>query len=177
MAIAFLAVEQQKRGLAVQPPADKRTLLRRATLDLTGLVPTPKEIEAFLADKAPDAYERAVDRLLTSPRYGERWGVRELADPASLPVLAICLAVFFFLATPLTNSLIRFNEHQADIFGLNAARAPDGFARSALRLGAYRKLEPGPIEEMIFYDHPSGATRIRMSMQWKSEHLGEPGVR
>jgi hypothetical protein len=71
---AFLAVEQQKRGLAVQPPADKRTLLRRATLDLTGLVPTPKEIEAFLADKSPGAYEKAVDRLLASPRYGERWG-------------------------------------------------------------------------------------------------------
>ncbi|MBB6048569.1 DUF1553 domain-containing protein [Armatimonas rosea] len=71
---AFLAVEQQKRGLAVQPPADKRTLLRRATLDITGLVPTPKEIEAFLADKSPDAYEKAVERLLASPRYGERWG-------------------------------------------------------------------------------------------------------
>ena len=71
---AFLAVEQQKRGLAVQPPADKRTLLRRATLDITGLVPTPKDIEAFLADTSPDAYEKAVDRLLASPRYGERWG-------------------------------------------------------------------------------------------------------
>ena len=71
---AFLTVEQQKRGLTVQPPADKRTLLRRATLDLTGLVPTPKEIEAFLADTSPNAYEKLVDRLLASPRYGERWG-------------------------------------------------------------------------------------------------------
>ena len=71
---AFLAVEQQKRGLTLQPPTDKRTLLRRATLDLTGLVPTPQEIEAFLADQSPSAYEKAIDRLLASPRYGERWG-------------------------------------------------------------------------------------------------------
>uniref|UniRef100_UPI0037513964 DUF1553 domain-containing protein n=1 Tax=Armatimonas sp. TaxID=1872638 RepID=UPI0037513964 len=71
---AFLAVEQQKRGLTVQPPTDKRTLLRRATLDLTGLVPTPKELADFLADKAPNAYEKVIDRLLASPRYGERWG-------------------------------------------------------------------------------------------------------
>src|SRR5262249_58364033 len=50
------------------------TLLRRATLDLTGLPPTPEEIDAFLADKRPDAYEKVIDRLLASPRYGERWG-------------------------------------------------------------------------------------------------------
>ena len=54
--------------------ADKRTLLRRVTFDLTGLPPTPEEIDAFLADSSPDAFEKVVDRLLASPRYGEAWG-------------------------------------------------------------------------------------------------------
>lgn len=105
------------------------------------------------------------------------WGISGIGDPGAFAVWSIVFTVFFLFLTPVTNSMVRFHESQADIFGLNAARAPDGFARSALRLGAYRKLEPGPIEEAIFYDHPSGATRIRMAMQWKSEHLNEPGVR
>ena len=73
----------------------------------------------------------------------------------------------------MTNTITRFQEAQADIFGLNAARQPDGFARSAIRLGAYRKLEPTPFEEFVFFDHPSGYTRIHQAMQWKAEHLGE----
>ncbi|MHA3774242.1 DUF1553 domain-containing protein [Verrucomicrobiota bacterium sgz303538] len=63
------------RGLALQPEADRTTLLRRISFDLTGLPPSPKEVEAFLADPAPDAYERVVDRLLASPRFGERMAV------------------------------------------------------------------------------------------------------
>src|SRR5690606_19179567 len=56
------------------PPADRRTLLRRATLDLLGVPPTPEEMDAFLGDDSDGAFARAVDRLLASPRYGERWG-------------------------------------------------------------------------------------------------------
>ena len=55
-------------------PADKRTLIRRATFDLIGLPPTPEEIDAFVADDTPDAFEKVVDRLLASEHYGERWG-------------------------------------------------------------------------------------------------------
>ena len=55
-------------------PADKRTLIRRATFDLIGLPPTPEEVDAFRADKSPDAFAKVVDRLLASPHYGERWG-------------------------------------------------------------------------------------------------------
>src|SRR5208283_3980020 len=55
------------------PEADRRTLLRRVTFDLTGLPPTPEEVEAFLKDSSSDAYEKKVDQLLASPRYGERW--------------------------------------------------------------------------------------------------------
>jgi STE24 endopeptidase len=105
-----------------------------------------------------------------------RWGVAGITDPAAVAVAIIVLTLFFFVLTPVTNSLTRFHEAQADIFGLNAARAPDGFARSALRLGQYRKLEPTPLEEVIFFDHPSGYTRIHQAMVWKAAHLGEPGV-
>ena len=71
---AFLLAELEKHRLGFAPPADRATLLRRATLDLTGLPPTPEEVAAFLADPAPDAWERLLDRLLASPHYGERWG-------------------------------------------------------------------------------------------------------
>jgi mono/diheme cytochrome c family protein len=68
----FIAARLAREGLKPSPEADKETLLRRVTYDLTGLPPTPAEVDAFLADRAPDAYERRVDALLNSPRYGER---------------------------------------------------------------------------------------------------------
>lgn len=70
---AFVLARLEARGLSPAPPADRRALLRRATYDLTGLPPTPGEMDAFLADKSPDAWEKVVNRLLASPRYGERW--------------------------------------------------------------------------------------------------------
>lgn len=69
----FVLAKLEEKGLQPSPPADKNTLLRRVTFDLTGLPPSPEEIRAFLADKSPDAYENVVERLLASPRYGERW--------------------------------------------------------------------------------------------------------
>jgi hypothetical protein len=71
---AFLGEAQTARHLTPRPAAAKAVLLRRVTLDLTGLSPTPEELRAFLNDASPDAYEKVVDRLLASPRYGERWG-------------------------------------------------------------------------------------------------------
>lgn len=71
---AFLAEEHERRGLRPRPPTTPELLLRRVTLDLTGLAPTPAERRTFLADNSPGAYERLVDRLLASPHYGERWG-------------------------------------------------------------------------------------------------------
>jgi hypothetical protein len=69
----FVLANLEKNGLKPAPQADKTTLLRRATFDLTGLPPTGKELQDFLADKSPKAFEKVVDRLLASPRYGERW--------------------------------------------------------------------------------------------------------
>ncbi|MDB5332373.1 MAG: hypothetical protein JWP03_3524 [Phycisphaerales bacterium] len=71
---AFLAADYAVHHLKPAPPADKRTLIRRATFDLTGLPPAPEEVEAFLADASPNAFEKLVDRLLASPAYGEKWG-------------------------------------------------------------------------------------------------------
>ena len=71
---AFLADAWEKHGLRPQPPADQRLLLRRVYLDLIGLPPSGEDLDAFEADRAPDAYEKVVDRLLASPQYGERWG-------------------------------------------------------------------------------------------------------
>ncbi len=70
---AFVRARLQREQLAPSPAASRATLVRRVSLDLTGLPPTPEEVEAFLADRSPDAFERVVDRLITSPRYGERW--------------------------------------------------------------------------------------------------------
>jgi len=70
----FVLAQLEANGLKPAPPANRRTLIRRATFDLTGLPPTPQEIDAFLADESPDAFARVVERLLASPGYGERWG-------------------------------------------------------------------------------------------------------
>src|SRR5262249_54478923 len=71
---AFILAALKAKGLSPAKPADKRTLLRRAPLDLPGLPPTPEEIDAALSDKSPDWFAKVVDRLLASPHYGERWG-------------------------------------------------------------------------------------------------------
>jgi STE24 endopeptidase len=109
-------------------------------------------------------------------RWGERFGVTDIGDVAGLPLLAALLATLFFVLTPLTNTYIRANEVEADIFGLNAAREPDGFAEVSLKLAEYRKMDPGPIEEFVFFDHPSGRARIHMAMVWKAEQLRRAGA-
>ena len=77
----------------------------------------------------------------------------------------------------MTNTITRTTEQQADIFGVNAVRKPDAFATVVLKLSSYRKLDPGKWEETIFYDHPSGHTRIQTMMTWKKEHIGDPDIR
>ncbi len=103
-------------------------------------------------------------------RFATGSGVRDIADPAGLPLLVALLSVYLFLITPLTNTISRSAETEADIFGLNASREPDGFAEVTLRLAEYRKLRPGPVEEFIFFDHPSGYNRIYSAMRWKAEN-------
>ncbi len=103
-------------------------------------------------------------------RWGQSWDVRDIGDTAGLPLFMALLSIYFFAATPVTNSIIRVHETEADNYGLNVARQPDGFARVAMRLSEYRKISPGPWERFVFYDHPSGRDRVHMAMLWKSEH-------
>jgi STE24 endopeptidase len=103
-------------------------------------------------------------------RHGERWGIRDLADPAGLPLAFAIFTVVMYLLTPATNTMSRMAEAQADAFGLDAAKEPHGFASVAMRLSTYRKLEPGALEEVIFYDHPSGRARVERSMRWLADH-------
>jgi STE24 endopeptidase len=104
-------------------------------------------------------------------KRGPSWGVSGIADPAGFPLLMLIFATYAFLLTPIANTIIRMSEREADIFGLNAAREPDAAAMVALKLGKYRKMEPTPLEEFIFFDHPSGQSRIRMAMDWKAARL------
>jgi STE24 endopeptidase len=103
-------------------------------------------------------------------RWGTAWDIRGIGDVAILPLAAFLFSLFFFLATPVSNTITRTMEYEADMYGLNAARQPDAEANVDMLLGEYRKLDPGPLEEFIFYDHPSGRTRITAAMRWKAEH-------
>lgn len=111
----------------------------------------------------------SLDWCLT--RWGSQWGIRSVSDPAVLPLAALLVSIFFFVATPFINTHIRTNEAEADMFGINASRQPDGMAQAAIHLGEYRKMKPGPFEEWFFFDHPSGYNRIHKAMQWKAENL------
>ena len=123
------------------------------------------------------AFTRAIfDRSVR--RWGARWGVRGIADPAGFPLLMLLFTTFFFFITPLANTAVRATEREADAFSINTAREADGMAKVALKLASYRKLDPGPLEEFIFFDHPSGRARIRMAMDWKAANLpaGDAGT-
>ena len=104
-------------------------------------------------------------------RFGSRFGVRGITDPAGLPLLAALFSIYTFLATPVYYTIVRTAETEADIFGLNASREPDGFAEAIFKLAEYRKLEPGPVEEFLLFHHPSGYNRIFAAMRWKAENM------
>lgn len=103
-------------------------------------------------------------------RWGTQWDIRGITDVAVLPLALMVFSLYFFCMTPVTNTITRTMEFEADMYGLNAARQPDGEANVDLMLGEYRKLDPGRLEEFIFFDHPSGRTRITAAMRWKAEH-------
>lgn len=107
-------------------------------------------------------------------RWGEKWNIRGVGDTAVLPLVILIVSIFGFLATPIMNTHIRTTEGEADMYGLNASRQPDGFAQAAIHLGEYRKMSPGPWEEFFFFDHPSGKNRIYAAMRWKAENLPTP---
>lgn len=97
-------------------------------------------------------------------------GVESVSDPAGVPVLLAVLAVLGLLATPLTNTLIRTAEADADNFSLQRVNEPDGLAKALVKTIEYRAATPSQIEELIFYDHPSVGWRVRNAMNWKAAH-------
>ena len=104
-------------------------------------------------------------------RWGEKWQIRGIGDPAIVPLVVLLASIFFFLLTPVTNTFTRTQEYEADMYGLNASRQPDGEAQADVHLGEYRKMGPTKVEEFIFYDHPSGRNRIYAAMRWKAYNL------
>ncbi len=104
-------------------------------------------------------------------RWGHSFGITDRADVAGLPLFVAIFSVYMFLATPITNSLIRAQEAEADTFGLNASAEPLGFSEAMLKLTEYRKSDPGTVEEFVFFDHPSPRKRIYSAMRWRAEHL------
>jgi len=104
-------------------------------------------------------------------RWGEKWQIRGVGDTAALPLALLLGSMIFFVLIPVLNSAIRIQEYEADMYGVNTSRQPDGMAQAAIHLGEYRKMSPGKWEERILYDHPSGRSRIYRAMQWKAENL------
>lgn len=109
----------------------------------------------------------------TFTRISTRWpraGIRGVADPAGLPLFLLLILAVSFATFPLSNTWSRTIEAQADDFGLNASHLPDAAATSFLMLGEYRDLDPSPLVEFVFFDHPSGRNRIHNAMLWKQAH-------
>ncbi|NHQ88683.1 M48 family metallopeptidase [Iodobacter sp. HSC-16F04] len=104
-------------------------------------------------------------------RWGQKHNISHHSDPVSLPFFMAFLSAYFFFITPVQNTIIRTIETEADAFGINAARQADGMAEANLKLTEYRKSDPGDLEELFFFDHPSPKKRIYAAMRWKAEHL------
>ncbi len=113
----------------------------------------------------------ALDAMLR--RHGVRWGLKGVADVAGFPLFLAVFSVFMMVTTPISNTLVRTQEIEADRFGLNLAREPHGEAEVDLKLTEYRKPDPGPIEEFVFFDHPGTRHRIHDAMQWR-QAMGTP---
>lgn len=130
------------------------------SLWLTGAMIILSMVSFFLADRLYPVARR----LLGANRVGD------IADPAGLPVLAAVLAVLGVLATPVTNTLIRTIEEDADHFSLIHANEPDGLSKALIKTAEYRAPSPSAVEEFILYDHPSVENRVRRAMEWKAAH-------
>jgi STE24 endopeptidase len=112
-----------------------------------------------------------VDRLF--PRFAG-WlgakGVTGIADPAGLPVIGVILAILSLLATPISNTMTRWTEADADHFSVEHFNEPDGMAKALVKTIEYRAATPSKLEEFIFYDHPAVGNRVRAAMDWKAAH-------
>ncbi|PQM26068.1 peptidase M48 [Sphingopyxis lindanitolerans] len=111
----------------------------------------------------------AADRLF--PRLARWFGSdAAIGDPRGFPVLLFFLSLFGLVTLPLTNTLIRIDESEADLYSLKTENRPDALATALVKTAEYRSPRPGAVEEIIFYDHPSVERRVRVAMDWKAAH-------
>jgi STE24 endopeptidase len=102
-------------------------------------------------------------------------GPINIADPAGLPVLMAIFATLALIVTPITNTVTRMMEADADAFSLRVANEPDGLSKALVKTIEYRASSPSDLEEFLFYDHPSVEHRVRKAMEWKAAHGGGAG--
>ena len=93
-----------------------------------------------------------------------------IGDPRGFPVLLFFLSLFSLVTLPITNTLIRVDESEADLYSLKTENRPDALATALVKTAEYRNPRPGAVEETIFYDHPSVERRVRVAMDWKAAH-------
>jgi len=106
-------------------------------------------------------------------RFGHRWSVDSLADVGAVPVFWGFFLLWGFISLPVTNTISREDEAEADIFGINASREPYGLADFMIRDADATQLDPSPMEEWLFYSHPSARNRIFVAMRWRAENLSD----
>jgi hypothetical protein len=161
---AFILAKLEEKGLAPSAPANRITLIRRASLDLIGLPPTPEEVQAFVADKSPDAFAKVVDRLLASPHYGERWG-RHWLD------LARYADSEGFKSDETRPNIWRYRDYVIDSF--NADKPYDRFVREQIAGDELYPNDPQALIATGFNRHFPDESNARNLMQRRQELLND----
>jgi hypothetical protein len=161
---AFVLAKLEEKNLKPSPPADKLTLIRRATLDLTGLLPTPEEVQSFVSDDSPDAFAKVVDRLLASPRYGERWA-RHWLD------LARYADSEGFKSDETRPNIWRYRDYVIDSF--NQDKPYDRFVKEQIAGDELYPNEPAALIATGFNRHFPDESNARNLMQRRQELLND----
>jgi hypothetical protein len=161
---AFVLAKLEEKKLTPAPPADKVTLIRRATLDLIGLLPTPEEVQSFVGDNSPDAFAKVVDRLLASPRYGERWA-RHWLD------LARYSDSEGFKSDETRPNIWRYRDYVIDSF--NQDRPYDRFVKEQIAGDELYPNDPAALIATGFNRHFPDESNARNLMQRRQELLND----
>jgi hypothetical protein len=161
---AFILAKLEEKNLTPAPPAGRVTLIRRATLDLTGLVPTPEEVQAFVSDPSPDAFAKVVDRLLASPRYGERWA-RHWLD------LARYADSEGFKSDETRPNIWRYRDYVIDSF--NQDKPYDRFVREQIAGDELCPQDPAALVATGFNRHFPDESNARKLLERRQEILND----
>src|SRR5579859_3503865 len=161
---AYVLAKLEEKNLAPAPPADRLTLIRRATLDLTGLLPTPEEVQAFVSDSSPEAFTKVVDRLLASPRYGERWA-RHWLD------LARYADSEGFKSDETRPNIWRYRDYVIDSF--NQDKPYDRFVKEQIAGDELYPNDPAALIATGFNRHYPDESNARNLMQRRQELLND----